>query len=56
MDTDSYVEDCFVEPHLGETISLSPVRLKGYAIIPKEKYEKLVADYSSKKASSLDQV
>ena len=56
MDTDSYVEDCFVEAREGENISLAPLRIRGYAIVPKEKYEKLVADYSPKNESSLDQV
>ena len=57
MDMESYVKGCFLEPRKGETISLIPaVKLEGYAIIPIEKYEDLVEDYSSRKASSFDQV
>ncbi len=62
MNTDSYVKDCYIELRRGETIFNIKdngdfvARLKGYAIIPKDKYEKLVSDYFSKKASSFDQV
>ena len=61
MDTD--IRDCFFDIRSGEPPIFrirskggSAIRLRGYAIIPKEKYENLVKGYSSRKASSFDQV
>jgi hypothetical protein len=47
MNTDSYVKDCLLSPRQGETLfhvkknGEVVVRLEGYAIIPKEDYERL---------------